>query len=283
MSPWFQRLDHLWRAGCSGLCFAVFGLACVLASVTVLPLIRLMSPDRPTMRRRVRRVLMLGCGFLIGMGRRLGVISYELHGFERLQVPGQLVVANHPSLIDMLFIGAHTPQMDCIVKDALMRKPFLRTLLRWADYIPNSAPQHLIGNCVATLQAGNSLLVFPEGTRSVPGQLLKMKRGAAHIALAAGCDLLPVCILCCPSSLTKADVWYRVPSRRPHWRLSVGEPISLLALITPGASESHNAHRITAYLVEHFSVMATTLPPLPGPAVAPSSAGAQVLAARVAP
>ncbi|WP_420465961.1 lysophospholipid acyltransferase family protein [Panacagrimonas sp.] len=273
-----QRLDALWRVIGSAVCFTAFGLACVLACVTALPLIRLISPDRPLMRRRVRRLLQLGCGFLIGMGRKLGVISYELHGFERLQVPGQLVVANHPSLIDMLFIGAHTPQMDCIVKDGLMRKPFLRTLLRWADYIPNNAPQHLIKHCVATLRAGNSMLVFPEGTRSAPGQALKMKRGAAHIALASGCDLLPVSILCCPSSLTKADVWYRVPSRRPHWRLRVGEPISLDSLITPGASESHNARRVTAHLVAYFSGTTMLQMPTPMPAVALATAAATLVA-----
>jgi 1-acyl-sn-glycerol-3-phosphate acyltransferase len=253
MRTWRRRLDYASRVVASGLCFAVFGLACMLLSLSVFPLIRLTAPDAVTTRRRVRQCVCYGYRFIIGMGRRLGVISYELHGGERLAAPGQLVVANHPSLIDVLFIGARMPQVDCIVKAALLRNPFLGAPLRWADYIPNGAPEHLIEDCVATLRAGNSLLVFPEGTRSVPGQPLQLKRGAAHIALAAGVDLLPVTIVCHPSSLTKTDVWYRVPRRRPHWRVVVGAPIRVAELCVAGESESRAARRVTAHLAEYFS------------------------------
>lgn len=253
MSRWRRRLDYASRAMATGLCFAMFGLSCIVVSVLVFPLIRATSPDADTTRRRVRQCVHHSYRFFIATWRALGVLSYEVHGSERLMAPGQLVVCNHPSLIDVLFIAAQVPQVDCIVKDALLRNPFLRTPVRWLAYIPNSAPGHLIENCVATLRSGNSLLVFPEGTRSVPGQPLKMKRGAAHIALASGCDLLPVTIVCRPSSLTKTDVWYRVPARRPHWCLTVGEPIRLAPLVVAGESPTRAARRVTAHLEEYFS------------------------------
>jgi 1-acyl-sn-glycerol-3-phosphate acyltransferase len=263
MSRWRRRLDYAFRALATGLCFTMFGLACIVASVTVFPLIRLTSPDDDATRRRVRRFIHYSYRGFIATWRALGVLSYEVHGAERLAAPGQLVVCNHPSLIDVLFIGAQMPQVDCIVKDALLRNPILAAPVRWAAYIPNSAPEHLIGNCVATLRSGNSLLVFPEGTRSVPGQPLKMKRGAAHIALASGCDLLPVTIVCRPSSLTKTDVWYRVPPQRPHWCLTVGEPIRLAPLLVPGEPPTRAARRVTAHLTEYFSARIAAAAPLP--------------------
>jgi 1-acyl-sn-glycerol-3-phosphate acyltransferase len=248
-----DRLGYALRVIGSGLCFGSLGLSALFVSVVVFPLIRLTSPDEETTRRRVRQCLHTSYRFFIGMGSVLGVISYEMHGCERLAAPGLLVVSNHPSLIDMLLLGTRMPQANCIVKDALLRNPFLRTIVRWADYIPNSAPDHLIENCRATLRAGDTLLVFPEGTRSVPGESLTLKRGAAHIALACGCDLLPVTILCQPSALTKTDVWYRVPRHRPHWRVSVGEPIRLANLVEPGESRSRSARRITAHLADYFN------------------------------
>lgn len=253
MSGWLRKLDYGSRVAGNGLCLLTLGLACILVRVVVFPLIRLTSPSPAVTQRRVRLCLHYSYRFFITMGRTLGVISYELHGGERLAAPGQLVVANHPSLIDMLLISSQMPQVNCIVKDALLRNPFLRAPVRWANYISNHSPQGLIENCVTALHAGNSLLVFPEGTRSVPGQPLTMKRGAAHIALAAGCDLLPVTILCHPCALTKTDVWYRVPSRRPHWCVSVGEPIRLVDLVVPGEPESRAARRVTAHLEEYFS------------------------------
>ena len=222
-------------------------------SVLVFPLIRLASPDQDTTHRRVRLCLHYGYRFFAAMGRTLGVISYECHGVERLTTPGQLIVANHPSLIDMLFIGARVPQVNFIVKDALLHHRFLGKVVRWAGYIPNGKPDHLIENCAASLHSETSLLVFPEGTRSVPGKALRLKRGAAHIAIAAGVDLLPVTILCHPSAMTKADVWYRAPAQRPHWRISVGEPIRLADWVVPGEPAARGARRLTAHLTEYFT------------------------------
>jgi len=268
----YRRLEYHSRVVASGLCFASFGLACLVLSLVVFPLIRLLSADAVRTRRRVRQCVYHAFRFFIGMGRMLGVISYEIHGGERLRAPGQLVVANHPSLIDVLFIAGQMPQADCIVKEALLRNPFLGAPVRWADYIANGKAEHLIERCEATLHAGHSLLVFPEGTRSVPGRPLALRRGAAHIALAAGCDLLPVTIVCHPSSMTKSDVWYRVPLRRPHWTVRVGEPIRLAALVVPDESSSRAARRITAHLTEYFSSR-----------IGPSAAPAAVVAAGAAP
>ena len=49
------------------------------------------------------------------------------------------------------------------------------------------------------------------------------KRGAAQVALAADADIVPVTIRCEPMTLTKSEPWYRIPARRPHWTLSVGQ------------------------------------------------------------
>lgn len=280
MTPWRSKLDYAWRVVATGLCFAMFGLACIVASVTVFPLIRLTAADDDTTRRRVRQFIHYAYRCFIATWRALGVLSYEVHGGERLAAPGQLVVCNHPSLIDVLFIVAQMPQVDCIVKDALLRNPVLRAPLRWLAYIPNSAPQHLIGTCVATLRAGNSLLVFPEGTRSVPGKPLKMTRGAAHIGLASGCDLLPVTIVCRPSSLTKTDVWYRVPAQRPHWCVTVGEPIRLASLVVPGEPSTRAARRVTAHLEDYFTTRIAA--PAPPPIVAPDATLARARPATAA-
>lgn len=280
MNRWRCKLDYTLRVAATGLCFAMFGLSCIVASVTVFPLIRLTAADDDTTRRRVRQFIHYSYRGFIATWRALGVLSYEVHGAERLAAPGQLVICNHPSLIDVLFIVAQMPQVDCIVKDALLRNPILRAPLRWLAYIPNSAPEHLIDNCVATLRAGNSLLVFPEGTRSVPGQPLKMKRGAAHIALASGRDLLPVTIVCRPSSLTKTDVWYRVPLQRPHWCVTVGEPIRLAPLLVAGEPSTRAARRVTAHLEEYFTTRIAASAPLP--AVISSAALAHAQSATAA-
>jgi 1-acyl-sn-glycerol-3-phosphate acyltransferase len=127
----------------------------------------------------------------------------------------------------VVFLVALMPEVDCIVKQALWRNVFLRWPVVWAGYISNTSGEGLVAACAAALGAGRSLVVFPEGTRTRPGQPRTLQRGAAQIALAARRELLPVTITCEPATLYKANAWYRVPARKPHWIIAVGEPLAI--------------------------------------------------------
>ena len=249
-----NRLDYGWRLLGTGFSFACFGLGGVLLSLSLFPLIRLVSPDKDTTRRRIQRAMHHTFRLFLWQLTTLGVISYEVSGGQRLARQGRLIVANHPSLIDVVLLIAVLPEVDCIVKQALWRNPFLRWPVAWADYIPNNdSAEQLVESAAANLRAGRSLIVFPEGTRTVPGQPLSMQRGAARIALAAGVEVLPVTIVCQPTTLTKAEPWYRIPPRRPHWRLVAGEPLPASDYTPVGMPEALAARRLTQHFVDYFS------------------------------
>jgi len=189
--------------------------------------------------------------------KALGLLTYEVHHRERLWTQGQLIIANHPTLIDVVFLVSFMPRVDCIVKQGLWRNPFLRWPVSWASYIPNREGEALVADCADTLRRGNSLLVFPEGTRSIPGQPLRLQRGTAHVALAVGAPILPVTISCTAPCLTKGYPWYRVPAQRPHFCIKVGEPW------TPNDynSSAHNgplggplaARRLTQRIADYYA------------------------------
>jgi 1-acyl-sn-glycerol-3-phosphate acyltransferase len=122
----------------------------------------------------------------------------------------------------------------------------------WAGYLPNAAGEELIGECSATLRRGHSLLVFPEGTRTVPGRPLRLQRGAAHIALAADAAILPVTITCDPPTLFKNNPWYRVPARRFHLHVVVGEPVAARAFMRSGESPARATRHISQWMLTQF-------------------------------
>ncbi len=248
-----SRVDHLWRLLGTGLSFACFGIGAVLISLTLFPLIRLLSWNKARCRSRIQRAMHLTFRLFVWMMSRLGVISWEVQGRERLLQPGQLIVANHPTLIDVVLIIALMPEVDCIVKQALFRNPFLRWPVVWAGYIPNRDSGALIEDCARALRAGRSLLVFPEGTRTVPGQALALKRGAAQIALAAQCQVRPVGVSCRPLMLTKHEPWYRIPPRPGHWRLDVGEAIAAADFCGAPGGHAVAARRLTQELAARFA------------------------------
>jgi 1-acyl-sn-glycerol-3-phosphate acyltransferase len=130
-----------------------------------------------------------------------GVQVQVLHR-ERL-VPGKsfVIVANHSSLSDILVLFVGLPvQIRFMAKRSVFRVPFLGWGIAAAGFIPVDRGDTVRGRiavdvALKRLQAGRSVVVFPEETRSLDGELLAFKKGAALVALKAGLPILPIAIL----------------------------------------------------------------------------------------
>jgi 1-acyl-sn-glycerol-3-phosphate acyltransferase len=214
-----------WRFIGTAVGFSMFGVGAIFLSLIVLPIFRLLPQAR--CQRLARGSIRAGTRFFFAVMRGLRIVSYDFHGRERLGQPGQLIVANHPSLIDAMFLIAATPQVVCVAKYAMFRNPLTRNVVAAAGYVSNEQPADMIGRAAATLASGQCLLMFPEATRSVAGKPLVFQRGAANIAMRAAARVTPVYIRCQPITLTKGEPWYRIPPRRPHFTLIVGEDFDL--------------------------------------------------------
>jgi 1-acyl-sn-glycerol-3-phosphate acyltransferase len=246
--------NYYWRLAVTGACFLVFSLGGLVVSATLFPALRLV-PGSAT--RREQRVRWMICNFfllLVGLLRLTGVMRLETSGVERLQkATAVLVLANHPSYIDVVVLLSLMPQATCVVKAGLWANPFFSRVISAAGYIRNSDPEGVIDDCDRSLDAGNAVIVFPEGTRSTPKEPLKFLRGAAHIALKSGRPIVPVLLQCEPPTLTKGSRWYQIPARPFLFRITVrGElrPASLTDLHKPSVIA---ARRLTHALEGYFS------------------------------
>jgi 1-acyl-sn-glycerol-3-phosphate acyltransferase len=87
-----------------------------------------------------------------------------------------------------------------------------------------------------------------------------MQRGAAHIALTADSEILPVTITCDPPTLFKGNPWYRVPARRFHLQVVVGAPIAARDFLRDNEAQALAARRLTQWLLAHFDAGRSQLP-----------------------
>jgi len=232
------------RALASGVGFSVFGLGSLVLVGLCFPLVRLLTRDPARRTRRARRLIQQSFRLFVRTLVALGAIGVEYEHRERLSTPGPLLIlANHPTLIDVCLLVACIPDADCVVKREAWSNPFLGGVVRAADYVPNDGGESLIETCVARLRAGHTLVLFPEGTRSPRGGLRSFKRGAARIALQAGCPVLLVDVACRPPFLGKGDPWYQVPGTLPCYTVTAHAPIAVA--LPQGASEAAEARRLT--------------------------------------
>lgn len=117
-------------------------------------------------------------------------------GAERLPAGGALLVANHLSYMDAVVLQLACPRPIRFVGAEAFRK--LNWLYRLAFTITGTIPVSPANALEATrhvakaLQAGELVLIFPEGSISRTGQLMKLERGFELMARKAGVPVVPV-------------------------------------------------------------------------------------------
>jgi 1-acyl-sn-glycerol-3-phosphate acyltransferase len=141
----------------------------------------------------------------------------------------RIYMTNHQSYFDIFALLACLPvNFKFILKQELMKIPFLGIAMRRARYIgieredPRKAVQS-INEAAEKIKSGASVLIFPEGTRSIDGRLQPYKKGGFILALRSGCDIVPVTI---------CDSYRIVPKgslkvNKGAFSMHIGKPISV--------------------------------------------------------
>ena len=138
-------------------------------------------------------------------------------------------MTNHQSFFDIFALLAYIPvDFKFIMKQELMKIPLFGPATRRVGYIgieredPRKAVRSM-REAAQRIRGGVSVVMFPEGTRSVDGRLLPFKRGGFNLALRSGCDIVPVAI---------SDSYRIAPKgslkiNRGSFDIYIGEPISV--------------------------------------------------------
>ncbi len=227
-----SRLNRVWRFIATAICYATFGLVGTTVPWLALPFIYLWPGTLGQKQRRAKRLVHYCFKFYIYLMRFLGVLTWQIEHLKRLHRPGILVIANHPTLIDVIFLVAFMPHADCVVKGALRQNPAMRGCFFITGFIANDSGENLINCAEETLKNGCALIIFPEGTRtqsrtkSTPLEY-SFQRGAANIAVRTQTDITPVTIHCNPPTLSKQHKWYYIPPKKVLMSLCVYPDIAI--------------------------------------------------------
>jgi 1-acyl-sn-glycerol-3-phosphate acyltransferase len=126
-------------------------------------------------------------------------VKVRVEGLQNID-PNQAYVfaANHQSLFDIFVLLAYLPtQFRWLAKKELFRLPFLGAGMKGAGYIPIDRSNRReafrsIDLAAARVREGTSIVIFPEGTRTVDGTLQFFKKGGFHLAIKSRRPIVPV-------------------------------------------------------------------------------------------
>ena len=173
------------------------------------------------------RLLNLYNHFIIAWFRLVCGVRYEFRGHERLPDGPCVILANHQSEWETVYLQLLHPPVCTVLKRELLNIPIFGWALRLLHPIaldrskPARAMKQVLTQGKARLEEGLSVLIFPEGTRVSPGSRVRYNKSGAVIACRAGMPVVPV-------AHNAGERW---PGR--HWvkkpgrlSLEVGPPIA---------------------------------------------------------
>jgi len=234
----------VWKTISKSLVYLFFVLgASVLVTMVFPPILFFIHPAKRSSRvmRKATSITFMCMRWAMFI---LGLVRIHISKEDRLRLKtlrSAIVVANHPSLIDVTMLISFLPQADCIVNARLFDKPIVRHVVRRL-FVPNSIDfSRMVHSCYQSLADGNCLIIFPEGTRTRTGVRPLVKKGSARISLATGFPVVPVHIRANDMrGLQKGDPFYRINRKgRYTFDFVVGQPLTPLAYAgdeTPAAA-----------------------------------------------
>ena len=138
---------------------------------------------------------------------------------------GNIIVANHPSLIDVVILISLIPKCVCVVKKSLFHNVFVKRVIRHIYLSNDMSAEEFIARGSEFLGAGYNIVVFPEGTRTVAERNVRLHRGFAYLHIKTGCPILPIHIDNTPPILGKKQKWYDIGTKTSVYTLKMKEKI----------------------------------------------------------
>lgn len=181
------------------------------------------------------------------LGARLAAKGLGIHavveGIENIPKGEPVIfISNHQSFFDIYTAFCFIPQNFCFVsKDTVFNVPVMGRYMRTAEHIPLPREEDrksytTLTKAVKKAREGKSLLIFPEGTRSLDGRLGPFKRGISLIVLKAGRRVVPMCIIGSRGFLPKGE-WLPHPANRDI-RIRFGKPLEFTRVAKMTKEES---------------------------------------------
>ncbi len=203
-------------------------------------------------KRYTRHVIHRAIAFWAGAMEKAGILKIDFEALELLRgLHGVIIAPNHPSVLDATLFLARLPQITCLMKKSILSNPFMGGSARLAGYLRNDHGPEFIRRGRDALRAGENLLIFPEGTRTVQPPVNGFKKGFALIATLADAPIQTVLIDMPVFFLGKRWPLWRIPHLPVHYTVRPGRVFQP----RPGLSAKALGDELEAYFREQLEAV----------------------------
>jgi len=201
---------------------------------------RAIFPYRSALRVRVRNLIRWLFESLVKWAHACGVMQVSWKNFDAAPPANTVYIANHPTLLDAPILLGKLSNAITIFKPALLRNPLIAPAAILAGYTSGDRGVDAIRDAAEKVAGGCSLLIFPEGTRTRPGETLgEFKAGFALIARRAQGPIRLISIRATPGLLSKGSRWWWPQQLPARFEIELGDELPPLGETLETTSSAH--------------------------------------------
>lgn len=214
--------------------FFVFGLGAALLNFFVFPFIK----NNKTL---CSDIIHYAWKFFVYFMMILGLFKLDIKNLSKIE--NKVIVATHPSFIDIVILIALIPHSTCFVKKELAYNPILKNLVN-SIFITNEVElEELKSESKKMLDLGFNVIIFPSGIRHRRNEFPKIKKGASLIALNANKNIVPIRFFSNNDFMFINQPFYEVGEKRVTFEIEQMPEINVQDFIS--ASEIVSKKKIT--------------------------------------
>lgn len=216
---------RFWRGLLVLLEMILFAGGAVYIGCVLFPLLSLRYKGKER-RKEFAGIIRRSWKFFISVMENSNEINVNIDG-NLSDIRGKVVVASHPSFIDIILLIGNMPDSLCLAKKSILNNPIMRNIVKSLYIINDIDPDEFKNSAVEALNDGYNIVIFPTGTRTLPNEEIKIHKGAAQIAIAAGVDIVPVKIETDYPFLIKNHFPLDASDKTVNYNLTVLPPIKI--------------------------------------------------------
>ncbi len=169
--------------------FIFFGIGALVVNLLLFPIAKIFLKDKKLLYFYSDTIHNLW-KFFVTLCKTTGMIRLEIQDKEKIQsLKNNVIVATHPSFIDIIILISLIPRTTCLVKSDLSKNPFLNNIIKSIFILEDETIDNLKIHSKKMIEAGFNIIIFPSGIRHRKDEQPKIRKGAATIAMSAKANI----------------------------------------------------------------------------------------------
>ena len=233
--------------------FAFFGSGALILNFIIFPFINFFISEE----KRIyisSNIIHSSWKFFINMILFCKIIRINFHNKDRLKdIKGKIIVANHPTYIDILILIANMKNTLCVAKKELKKNFFMANIVKTAYIVNDENNLEFINETKNALDSGFNIIIFPTGTRTEENKELKLHKGASNLAVQCNKDIIPVYINCSRKFLAKGQKVYDAGRDIIDFDITINETIKIEEINGLNLTEIQKRNRINEIIKKRIT------------------------------